>query len=372
MSDPDPIKPVRLFHVFSTFSIGGPQIRFTQLVGKFDVAMEHVVLAMDGRYECLDLLPQGVQVTKSPFNPTAASLPVRVRQYRREVHRVQPDCLVTYNWGAIEWAAANFFPLCRHIHVEDGFGPGEADGQIRRRVLFRRLVLSRSARVVLPSCTLYDIARDIWRLPEARLCYIPNGIDTAPFGSVSGREARAVFDLPQDTLIIGTLATLRREKNLARLIDAFRAVREKADCHLVIAGDGRERAALETHVRSLGLADVVSFPGFIEKPHTILPAFDIFALSSDTEQMPLSVMEAMAARLPVASLDVGDVRQMVARENRALVKGRDLSALIHSLDQLIGNPAERANIGAINKKCAESEFDLAKMLASWRNLFING
>ena len=119
------------------------------------------------------------------------------------------------------------------------------------------------------------------------------------------------------------------------------------------------------------MSDVVSFPGFIQAPHTILPAFDIFALSSDTEQMPLSIMEAMAAGLPVASLDVGDVRHMVAQENKDYISGRELPALTGSLLALLGGSADRSAIGGANKRLAEREFDSEKMLSSWKNLFID-
>lgn len=372
MSDPITQKPLRLLHVFSTFSVGGPQIRFAQMVNKFDIPMEHIILAMDGRYECMELLPSSADVSKSLCGPVSGSLLGRVRHYRREIKKLRPDRLITYNWGAIEWAAANFLSLCPHIHVEDGFGPEEAGGQIRRRVLFRRLVLSGHIRTVLPSRTLLSLATDVWRLPKQRLSYIPNGIDFEPYGAVSKLESRAAFGLPHDRLIIGTLATLRAEKNLKRLIEAFQRVRKKTDCHLVIAGDGRERCALEACVRDLGLENVVSFPGFIEDPHTILPAFDVFALSSDTEQMPLSIMEAMAAGLPIASLDVGDIRQMVAKETRPYVNGRDTAALATSLRELLGCLHVREKSGEANRILAENEFGAAKMLASWKNLFIYG
>lgn len=376
---------MRLVHVFPTFEVGGQQMRAVTLAngmvhaggmakagGEVDGGLCNLIVSLNGEFACADKFSSDVSwepVAPEVSGPTGVA--GRIHAARKTIASLKPDLLVTYNWGAIEWAAANYWPLCRHIHVEDGFGREEAEGQIRRRVLFRRLVLSRHSRVVVPSRTLYNIARDIWRLPETRLACIPNGIDLEPFGSVSRDEARMAFGLPRDKLVIGTLATLRPEKNLRRLIEAFQRVRADVDCHLVIAGEGSERAGLEACVRDLGLAEVVSFPGFIKAPYTILPAFDIFALSSDTEQMPLSVMEAMAAGLPVASLDVGDVRQMVAKENRDHVTGRELSPLTETLGRLLGSSEGRATAGAANKRLAKSEFDVARMLASWKELFIH-
>ena len=97
--------------------------------------------------------------------PLAAGL-ARLGGTRRLIARLKPDVLITYNWGAIEWAMANrFAPIARHIHIEDGFGPEEREHQIARRVWFRPLALSgRHTTIVLPSHNLVRIASEQWRL----------------------------------------------------------------------------------------------------------------------------------------------------------------------------------------------------------------
>jgi glycosyltransferase involved in cell wall biosynthesis len=271
--------------------------------------------------------------------------------------------LVTNNWGAIEWAMADLLPIARHVHIEDGFGPEERDGQLPRRALIRRLVLARST-VVLPSRNLQRIATTIWRLPADRVRYIPNGIDLERFASARA-PSRAV-DAPA---VIGTVAALRAEKHLGRLLRAFAAVGPAA--RLVIAGDGSERAALEDLAQSLGLRERVRFTGHVDDPAPLYAGFDVFALSSDTEQMPLSMIEAMAAGLPVAATDVGDVRAMLAAENAPFVGKLDAADLARSLTVLLNDPALRARIGAANQAKARAEFDQAAMFraygALWRN-----
>src|SRR5438309_11790976 len=91
----------------------------------------------------------------------------------RTLLRRKPDLLVTYNWGAMEWAAADLFARIPHLHIEDGFGPEEIAEQLPRRVLFRRLVLNRRSTVVLPSRTLMAIATDIWKIAAERRIFIP-------------------------------------------------------------------------------------------------------------------------------------------------------------------------------------------------------
>ena len=117
------------------------------------------------------------------------------------------------------------------------------------------------------------------------------------------------------------------------------------------------------------MADRITFAGHRDDTPALYAGFDLFALTSDTEQMPLSVIEAMAAGLPVVSTDVGDVRAMLAPENAAFVGPRDDGAVAAMLVSLLADPAARARIGAANRAKAERDFDQAVMFAAWRELW---
>ena len=120
-----------LLHVFSTFAVGGPQMRFVTLAEAFGARYRHVVMAMDGDYACASRLPPGLDVCCEQIEVVKGATLANVRRFRRRLREIAPDVLVTYNWGAIEWAMANIPRLVRHIHVEDGFGPEERTRQFR-------------------------------------------------------------------------------------------------------------------------------------------------------------------------------------------------------------------------------------------------
>jgi glycosyltransferase involved in cell wall biosynthesis len=280
----------------------------------------------------------------------------------RFLRRVSADLLITSNWGAMDWAAAAGLSRLPHIHTEDGFGPDEQTRQLTRRVLTRRIVLHRS-QLVLPSRTLMQLAAHTWRLPARRLVYIPNGIDTARLATAIPAELP-----PGGGAIIGTVAVLRPEKNIGRLVRAFARLRAHKAARLVIVGDGPERAGLEALANSLGIADAVLFTGHRTDAERWLAAFDLFVLASDTEQMPLSLLEAMAAGLPAASTDVGDVRAMLAPENGPFVVPRDDAALADAMLALLADSARARSIGAANAARAAREFDQARMFAAWRRI----
>jgi glycosyltransferase involved in cell wall biosynthesis len=175
----------------------------------------------------------------------------------------------------------------------------------------------------------------------------------------------------QTEIVVGTVAPLRPEKNIGRLIEAFSRVVDDPRLRLVIAGDGPERPRLEQITAERGLAHRVKFLGHTSRPEEVLTEFDIFALSSDTEQIPNTVLEAMATGLPIAAVDVGDVRIMVAPENRPYIVPRDDAAgLSRSLSQLAAAPLVRLNLGVANRQQVEKYFRQEMMFQHYERLLL--
>ena len=360
-----------ILNVFSTFAIGGPQVRFAALANSTEHRFRHLVLAMDGRYDCFERLESSAQVDRVHFDFPRRSTAANVANAYKLLRRLNPDLLVTYNWGAIEWALAAALAKLANVHVVDGFGPEEADRQLIRRVLFRRLALARCSRVIVPSQTLYQLARQAWRLPADQITRIPNGIDVDRFARQPDGHLLSAFGIPRDRAIVGTVATLRPEKNITRLLHAIAQVAKRMPLALVIVGDGAERRMLESQSRAMGLGDIVTFTGAIEDPARLLGVFDVFALSSDTEQMPISVLEAMAAGLPVASVDVGDVKEMVSLENRPFVVNQDSTSLAEAIFDLLSDDKTRSRIGAANRQRVGKDYTLDRMVRSYTDLYLS-
>ena len=365
-----PVDPV-ILNVFSTFAIGGPQVRFAALANSPEHRFRQLLFAMDGRYDCFTRLEKTARVDLSHFAFSRRSTAANVISAYTVLRRLNPALLVTYNWGAIEWALAAALAKVAYVHVVDGFGPEEAESQLARRVLFRRIALARCSQVIVPSKTLFRLAREVWRLPANQVTQIPNGIDVDRFGGPPDEQLLSTLGIPRDRLIVGTVATLRPEKNIARLLHAFAQVKDKVAASLVIVGDGAERLALKSQALDMGLSDTVIFTGPVEDPARLLSAFDIFALSSDTEQMPISVLEAMAAGLPIAGVDVGDVKDMVSTENSPFIVDKDSPTLAASMLDLLSDADRRRCIGAANKERVLADYSLDRMLRSYTELYVD-
>ncbi len=350
----------RILHVFPSFAVGGAQVRTAALMNRFGADFQHLVVSLDGRFDCAERVAPGVALERVPFPALPGErLPARLLRIRRVLRAMRPDALVTSNWGSIEWAMANLAPpRLRHVHMEDGFGPDEATGQIARRVWTRRAVL-RFSDVLLPSETLLGIAREVWRLPGQRLHFVPNGIDLARF---SPEGPRADLAVPGEGPLVGTVAALRAEKNIARLLRAFALLRGRGvAARLVVIGEGPQRASLEALAGELGLGGCVRFTGHVPDPAAAYRALDVFALSSDTEQMPFSVLEAMGTGLAVAATGVGDVARLVAPSNHGFIVAKYDEALAQSLHDILAPSGNRAVVGRENRTKALADYDEALM-----------
>lgn len=353
-----------LLSIFPTFNPGGAQTRFVKLANYFGARLKHIVVAMDGQFGAAERLAGNMDVTcrQVPLNKGRSF--ENILALRRILNGVAPDMLLTHNWGSMEWAAAKIGLGLYHIHIEDGFGPDEVSRQKTRRVLARRALL-RNSDVVVPSRTLERIAKQDWQLRTGCLHFIPNGIDCERFAKQAAIGARE----RQPGLHVGTVAALRPEKNLPRLLQAFAEVRRNVPCHLTVVGDGSQRSNLEQIAADMGLGRDVTFAGHIADPSQLYGTFDVFALSSDTEQMPYTVLEAMAAGCAIAATDVGDVKEMVSAENKPFVVIRDAQAMAKALSQLLEDGDLRDALGKANQNHVRRHYSEANMFAALAALF---
>jgi glycosyltransferase involved in cell wall biosynthesis len=139
---------------------------------------------------------------------------------------------------------------------------------------------------------------------------------------------------------------------------------------LIIVGQGPESERIAAEARALGVADRLLMPGFIPDPAHWIGCFDIFALSSNSEQFPISLVEAMAAGLPAVATAVGDIPAMVSADNRPLiVDPEDEAAFAAALDTLAERPDLRRAIGRANREKAAAEYDCREMIAAYAKLY---
>ena len=366
--------PVKILHLHSTFNLGGKEARAVRLMNHFGAQAEHTILtAVPGALSARDGIDRKIKVAFPTDAPSLEGKP-GIARYRKLVDYMRQFHLVlTYNWGAMDGVMARTLFAGQHrlppvIHHEDGFNKDEAFRLKRKRNWFRIVALARTEALVVPSEALEDIARKVWKQPDSRIHRIANGIDLKPYAKKPQRGSLPGFQKREGEIVIGTLAGLRDVKNLPRLVRAVAAL--DAPVRLYIVGEGPEKPWIEAEASRLGIADRVHLPGFLPNPARYVGLFDIFALSSDSEQFPISVLEAMAASRPVVAPMVGDIANMVSDENRPLLaKAGDEAGLVAGLQKLVDNADLRASVGKANRIKAEQEYDETVMLRRYMALY---
>jgi L-malate glycosyltransferase len=367
---------LRLLHLHSSFHAGGKELRAAQLINAFGYTVAHsIVSGVPDALGAASAIDKSIATFYPKHFPSLIGRPTLARLKRLAEAMRGYDLILTYNWGAMDAVMAHAlfarsFGLPPLVHHEDGFNEDEATKLKWTRNLFRRLALARTSALVVPSERLEAIALGAWQQPRGRVNRIANGINTSAYARKPRPDALpGLVKRPGDKWL-GTLAGLRPVKNLPRLVRAFAPLPE--EWQLVIAGEGPEREAIMAEAARLGVAHRVHLPGFVAEPARAVGLYDLFALSSDSEQFPISVVEAMAAGLAIVSPRVGDVVAMVAPQNRPfIVSEPGWVSLGVALAALAGDPELRTSIGKANQIIACQAYDEQTMVAAYRDVYAN-
>ncbi len=362
---------VHILHLHSSFDLGGKEARAVRLMNAFGKRARHTIVSgVEGAVGARAAIAKGVayEIAQDPPPLTGKPSVARYEAIARYMRRF--DLVLTYNWGAVDGVmAARVFakgapPI---VHHEDGFNADEADGLKRTRNYYRRLALGAAHALVVPSERLEQIALTAWKQPAGRVHRISNGIPTRLYAGRPDAKAIPGFVKGKEP-VVGTLAGLRAVKDLPLMVRAVGGVPQNV--RLVIVGEGPERQGIENQAAAMFMGDRVHLPGFLPDPHRYIGHFDVFMLTSLSEQQPISVMEAMAAGLPVVAPRVGDIAAMVAPENLPFLADRRSEVELRDrLAPLIADPALRASVGAANRARAAAMFDEDAMIAAYARLY---
>jgi L-malate glycosyltransferase len=225
---------------------------------------------------------------------------------------------------------------------------------------------------------IYAVSEDLRRhmlaegFPASRVSVITNGIDVggAP-GEFERRRAREELRIPADALVFGTAARLDPVKDLGTLIDAFAKLHWAVKgARLLILGDGPERDELVRRARVLRMSESVLFAGYRADVRALLPACDVYVNSSVSEGISLTILEAMAARLPVLATRVGGTPEVVNDgDTGALVAARDADALAGAMLAIARDEGRRHRFAANGRAIVEARFTLDRMIDDYARAY---
>jgi len=206
-------------------------------------------------------------------------------------------------------------------------------------------------------------------VPTDKITVIDNGIDLTPFNSaapVLKSELNA-----KDQLLIGTVGRLVEQKGMIYFLTAAKQLlKEFPNLTFVIVGDGPDLGKLQQMAKELHIENKVRFTGVRYDMANVYASLDVFALASIEEGMPMTLLEAMASRLPVAATAVGAVPQIVIPgETGMLVKARDAAEMAQAIAALLRDPALRERLGANGQRKVHERFSSQVMSQNYYQLY---
>lgn len=200
-------------------------------------------------------------------------------------------------------------------------------------------------------------------LPAERIRLVYEGVPARP-PQPGGAEALRALGVPRAAEVVGNVAALTGHKDHATLLEAAALlVPRRPEARLVIVGDGDRRAGLEAQARRLGLADRVFFAGFREDVDRLLPAFDVFCLSSHLEGLGTSLLDAMCFARPLVATAAGGIPEAVVDGvTGRLVPPRDPRALADALLDVLSDPEQREAMGRAGRERFLERFTADRMV----------
>lgn len=338
-----------ILHIFSTFNVGGTEVRTCELITNL-ISYHHIIRILKDGTAAQSLLNNlnNFSIIQTDFPSQTLNA---VLTAKKEIDTLNPDLIITYSWGAIEWLIAN--TLFNHkplIHTEDGFTDELPHKQKTSRIITRILFFKHASKLVVPAVVLKQVAVKKWLLPSGKIEYIPNGVNVKKFTPLINRRKN-------DPIILGIIGTIYPVKNHIRLLNIISKIPPEVKMQLWIIGNGPELEKVKIYGETHAISDRLKFWGLRKDTCELLQQMDIFCLSSDHEQMPITILEAMSTGLPIMSTDVGDIKEMVAEPNQQFIIFKDNEDLyLEKLQLLIQNEKLRQDIGKANRKKCCSDF----------------
>jgi glycosyltransferase involved in cell wall biosynthesis len=294
----------------------------------------------------------------------------------RVIHAERPDIIHTQSWSGIDAAIAKLVTGgARLVHSEHGRNLPYIYGEPLKRRIARRCLYHLADAVFAISNEVRGYYCRETGFPINRVRVIPNGIDLRRIDEADRRGVREELGLSQDDFVVGAVARLDKTKDTMTLARAFAKLCQSQGnpkLKLLVIGDGDKKVEIENYVVEQGIGDAVIFMGVRHDVPRLLGAMNLFALSSLSEGMPITVLEAMCASLPVVATNVGALPELVEEgETGFLVEPKDDATMAERIARFYLNRETAREFGAAARRKVEREYGLDRMLDQYRDLYLS-
>ena len=237
--------------------------------------------------------------------------------------------------------------------------------------ILNALFLHRAHSIIAISHQIEDYYTNRLKLKSSKISFISNGIELSKYDNDRNHDLRREIGVRDHEKTIGMVATIKPLKNHTMMIDAVEKIRQKrSDVKLVLVGPDAYEGHIHRLVSQRGLDDHVLFLGSRKDVDQLLSIFDVFCLTSQYEGMPLSILEAMASRIPVIGTDVLGINEVIHHEkNGMLVPAGDDQSLAQSILHLLENEDLRERVATAGQDYVRTHFNIDDKIIQYDRLF---
>lgn len=373
MSETNHHRPTVL-QVLHTLDVGGAEVLAARLVRRLQDRFHFVFACLDG----LGLLGSELRAegfTVEVLNRRPGIDLGCVRQLANVAMKHRANLIQAHQYTPFFYSRAPGWLGRRLPVVFTEHGRVHPDLPSQKRMLFNRLFLRPCDHVVAVGESVKRALIANEGIPERRIQVIYNGVRLADFeNTTESRSAvRRELGLGNDSPVAIQVARLDYLKDHLTAVRTARRIKEiRPDFRLLLVGEGAERAKIEQEVSTLGLQDTVLLLGLKTDVQRLLSAADVFLLTSISEGIPVTLIEAMSACLPVVSTDVGGIPEVVIHGKTGwLAPARDDALLAFHMLDAFKNPDSAAALGKAGEARARELFSEQQMHAAYAEMFTN-
>ena len=377
MTDRASAKPPLVVHLIYRLAVGGLENGLVNLINRMPPERyRHAIVCIDDYTDLRERIQHpGVEVYALHKRP-GHGLGVFWRCWRL-LRRLRPTIVHTRNLAALEFQLpARLAGVRYRVHGEHGRDTSDISGTNRKYLLIRRMFRPLVDRYVALSKDLACWLEGSVGVAPKHISQIYNGVDTARFHPVEKRQPLPPDGfLPPDGIVIGTVGRMQGEKDQLTLVRAFLELLDSVErgrerLRLVLIGDGPLRERAQVLLREAGAEALAWLPGVRDDTPQLLRGFDVFALPSLIEGVSNTILEAMAAGLPVVATAVGGNPELILEnETGRLVPPGDATMMAESLRFYIDSPELRRQHGRAGRRRVEQTFSMENMVAGYLNVY---
>jgi glycosyltransferase involved in cell wall biosynthesis len=359
---------IKVILLIPTLDHSGAEKQFALLSSRLprdEFQVHAVALTRGGPYESM-IRQAGVPLTV--LNKRLKFDPVALWRLKRLIDAERPQVLHSWIFAANSYGrmVAGRRPWPRVVVSERCVDTWKSPWQL----WLDRRQIGRTTRLVGNSQSVAHFYRTLG-VPTEKVVVIPNGVELPDQSTTDRDAALASFDIPAGSRVMGFAGRLAPQKRVHDLVWAMQLLKQLTDrVYLMLIGDGPERGRLLDLARHMSCDHLVRFAGHRDDADRLIGMLDVFWLASDFEGMSNSVMEAMAAGVPVVASDIPANRELVVDgQTGFLVKVGDSVGFAQFTDRILGDPALARRLGDAGRERMRTEFSVDKMVARHADLY---